>query len=84
MSACATQVFQNVTSSVWNCIVSKAASQGIDISSPQGAITKDGFTVNWDYNNANGTLAITCTDSPWYVPCSLINSTIHQQIDTCL
>lgn len=85
MSACATQTFDHVTPAAWNCLVQKAASYGIAISSaPSGQATKDGFTVSWNYNSTAQTLSIQCVDSPWWAPCSTINGKIHDLVDGCL
>jgi hypothetical protein len=84
MSACATQVFNNVNASVWNCLVQKAAGYGITISGDSGEASKDGFTVRWDYDPNSGTLQLQCTDSPWWAPCSTINGKIHDLVDGCM
>lgn len=77
MSACALQIFSNVTQNTLNCLEAAARSQGYDISGNSGSYTQDGFTIAWNYNSSNETLQIQCTDSPWYVPCSVINGRIH-------
>jgi hypothetical protein len=84
MSACASQTFDNVTPAAWSCLVQKAASYGITISSPTGQASKDGFTLSWNYSSAAQTLSIQCLDSPWWAPCSKINGQIHDLVDGCL
>jgi hypothetical protein len=83
MSGCATQSFDNVSETVFNCLVQKAATFGIVISSNSGEATKDGFTVRWDYNPGAQTIQLQCTDGPWWAPCSTINGKIHQLVDEC-
>ena len=83
MSACASQGFDGITSTVWTCIVQQVASYGITISGNSGEQTKDGFTVRWDYDPNAQTLQIQCMDSPWWAPCSTINGKIHELVDGC-
>jgi hypothetical protein len=83
MSACATQGFDNVSQSVFNCLVQMAGSYGITISGNSGEASKDGFTVRWDYDPTAQTLQLQCTDSPWWAPCSTINGKIHDLVDGC-
>lgn len=87
MSACALQTFSNITQNLLDCLEAAARSQGYNISGKSGSYTQDGFTVTWNYNPSNETLQIQCIDSPWYVPCSVINGRIHdlaeQYISQC-
>jgi hypothetical protein len=84
MSACAMLSYNNVTPAAWQCGVAKAAGYGITISSNSGSVTEKGFTVKWNYNPAAQTCTLQCTDSPWIVPCSLINGTINDAVESCL
>jgi len=84
MSACAMLTYNNVTSNAWNCGVAKARSYGVTISGNSGSASSSGFTVAWNYNPDNQTLSLQCTDSPWYVPCSIINSQINTAVEQCL
>lgn len=83
MSACSTQSFNNVTPAVWQCGVSAAANLGVTITTNSGSASKSGFTVAWNYNPQSQTCSIQCTDSPWYVPCSAINSFIDSTVSKC-
>lgn len=83
MSACAMLTFNNVTSDAWKCIQDAAAQYGVTGSS-SGQQTVNGFTVAWSYVAATQTLQIQCTDSPFFVSCSIINSHINDAIEKCL
>jgi hypothetical protein len=84
MSACEKLVFQNVDQPKFDCISQNVSSQvGVALSGPSGSASKDGFTVTWDFDVTQLTLAIQCTDSPFVVPCSLINSRIHALVAAC-
>ncbi len=84
MSACAMLNYNNVTAAAWECGKQAAAQYGIVVNSNSGSASKDGFTVAWKYDPAAQTLALQCTDSPWWAPCSLINSKINDAVEDCL
>jgi hypothetical protein len=83
MSACSLQNFSNITPAVWQCMVAKAASYGVTISSDSGSDTKSGYTIAWNYDPTSQTGSIQCTDSPFYMPCSAINSYINKIAKGC-
>ena len=85
MGACSKQTFNNVSQTSWDKIKNAVKSElGIIISSDNGEATKDGFTISWDYISNKQELGIQAIDSPWYVPCSLINNKIHDLIEGVL
>jgi hypothetical protein len=49
-----------------------------------GNISSDGFTVYWNYDAGTEILSIQCTDSPFFITCSMINSEIHDMVETTL
>lgn len=84
MSACAKLSFNNVTPQVWSCLSQKAIQAGGPNPFPNsGTFSTKGFTFQWSYDPGSQTAWVQCTDSPWYVPCSLINSTLESQIGGC-
>ena len=84
MSACAMLVYNNVRSEVWQCIKNAVARQGFQIASDNDSASAQGFTVHWDYDSAVETLSIQCTDSPFLVPCSVINAKFDELVEACL
>lgn len=84
MSACAMLTYSGAIPAAWNCAKQKAASFGVVITDNSGSATKDGFTIAWNYNPDAQTASIQCTDSPWWAPCSIINSKINEQVEDCL
>lgn len=84
MEACDAQDFDNVSPSVWACLVQKAAGYGITIDNNSGEAGKAGFTVMWDYDPDAQTIRLQCVDHPFWVPCSLINGKIHDLMNSCL
>jgi hypothetical protein len=86
MSACATQTFNGVSPTAWACLKAKAAAAGFPIASDSGAQSSQGFTITWAYDPNQQSLQVTCTDSPFWAPCSTINGKIHEVIDgtSCL
>jgi hypothetical protein len=85
MSACAMQTFNNVNQVAWQSAKQAVAAKfGVQITTDFGNISSDGFTVHWNYDPATGTLSIQCTDSPFFIPCSAINSEIHDMVESTL
>ena len=83
MAGCASQSFSNVTQTVWNCLVQKAAEYGVTINSPSGSASKLGFTVQWNWNSTAGTLTMQCTDKPFIVSCNTVQDTITDAVTGC-
>ncbi len=84
MSACARQLFEGVTAPAWQAIVRAVKDQtGIEITTDDGSASKEGFCVAWRYAPDKGELMVQCMESPWWVPCGLINSKVHDLVDSC-
>jgi hypothetical protein len=83
MSACPMLTFNNLTPGAWKCVLDAASQYGVT-GADSGQQTVHGFTVEWSYNAATQTLQIQCTDSPFFVSCSTVNSHIHDVVDKCL
>jgi hypothetical protein len=84
MSACSMLTFTNVAQAAWDNLKQIGTNYGVPITSDAGSVSKDGFTVTWNYNAAAQTLAIQCTESPLLVSCSEINSQINNHIEGIL
>jgi hypothetical protein len=76
--------YNNITPAAWQCAVAAAAEYGVTISGNNGTATKDGFTICWKYDPQTMTAQVQCTDSPFWAPCSTINSHLNTAIETCL
>jgi hypothetical protein len=84
MSACAPLVFNNVDAPKFDCVSKAVAAQvGIPISGNAGTQSKSGYTVRWNYNPTQLSLTIQCMDSPFGVPCTMINSKISNLVSAC-
>lgn len=84
MSACAMLTYNNVTPEAWACVVQAAQQYGVVITTDSGCATVQGFTICWNYNPTTQTGTVQCTDSPWWAPCSVINSKLNDAIEQCL
>jgi hypothetical protein len=85
MSACAMQTFNNVTPAAWQSAKQAVAAKfGVQITTDSDSISSDGFTVHWSFDSQTGMLSIQCTDSPFFIPCSTINSEIHDMVEATL
>lgn len=71
--SCATQQFHNVSADAWDGLKGLLTSQGYPIVDDAGSISDQGFTLEWVYSPAQQELAITCTKSPGWVSCSVVN-----------
>jgi len=83
MAGCSAVSFNSVTPAVFNCLVQKAAEQGVTISSDSGTASKSGFEISWNYNRAASSLTIQCLDKPRLVPCTLVKSEIKSIVRGC-
>jgi hypothetical protein len=84
MGSCEAQRFDGVTETVWRAVIGRvSAGLGIAIDGPQGARSKDGFTVSWDYRASSEELTIQCTGKPWWAPCGKVNDEIRDLVESC-
>ena len=80
---CAKQTFNQITQDQFNCLVQKAGASGLPLTGNTGQATKNGFNVSWNYDPSAQVLEIQCLAEPFLVPCSAINSKIHELVDSC-
>jgi hypothetical protein len=81
--SCAAQVFSGITASRFQCLIAKAAANGIEISGNSGSASKDGITIAWNFDPDAGSLTLQCTDSPIFMPCGVINGKLEQLVESC-
>ncbi len=87
MAACEEQGFSGVTSEHFASFAAKAESlgmPGLNGHQNSGQATKSGVTIRWDFNPADGTLKVQCTESPMLLPCALINAKIKEAVTAVL
>ena len=78
ISSCDPQNFSGVDADKWTCIKSKIQDRyGVIINKDKGTASKSGFTFVWDHNPGAQTLVVQCTEKPFFVPCSTVNSRIQ-------
>lgn len=41
-------------------------------------------TVTWNHDAARGSLTVQCVESPWFVPCALIDEPIRSEVEECI
>jgi hypothetical protein len=83
MGVRATQVFEGFTQSRFDCLVAKAAASGVPITGSSGQGSKNGLTIRWAFDAVTGRLELQCLDSPFWASCGMINSKMHDLVDTC-
>lgn len=84
MSACSKLTYSNVTPAAWQQGVQFAAKHNVAIASNQGEATASKFTIAWNYDPSEGIITLQCTDSPIFVPCSIINAFIDRTVKDCM
>lgn len=90
MSACPPLSFRGITPSVMSCCVKAANEHGANIPDPpppSGQVTVSilvgSFTFTWNYDSANQTATIECTDSPFIITCGEIDSALTSTVQGC-
>jgi hypothetical protein len=83
MSSCATQLFDGITQTRFDCLVNKANDAGIAIAGNAGEASQDGVTIRWLYDPAKESLELQCTSAPFFLPCGTINGRIHDMVNEC-
>jgi hypothetical protein len=81
--SCDPQVFSGITDARFQCLVAKAAENGIAISGNSGSASKDGITIAWNFDPESGSLTLQCTAAPAFVPCSIVNGRLQQLVASC-
>lgn len=81
--ACSMQSFNNVTAGVWQCLVTKVGKYGVNITTNTGDAESHGVKVHWNYDPASQILQVQAMKTPFFIPCSLVNSKLHDVMDEC-
>ena len=88
MAKCDKLTFQDFTDDCIQALRQRVQSKGVeDTSLPtgttSGTASRAGFDIAWAYEPASQTLTIECTNSPFVVPCKIINAQIMSWISSC-
>jgi hypothetical protein len=84
MNGCSEQVFNGITQSRWDCIKQAIqARMGVAISTDSGTTSKSSFNMRWNFDPLTQILTIQCTDKPFIIPCSAIESTVTAIVNGC-
>lgn len=90
MSACSALSFTGLAPNVVSCCVNFANQYGANIPDPpppSGQVTVSPalgtFTFTWNFDSANQTGTVQCTDSPALLPCFVINAAISHTVQNC-
>jgi hypothetical protein len=81
MSQCEWQTFSGITPKIWERIKIDLANSH-EIVGPiadSGSQSASGYAVTWRYIAASEVLQVQVS-GPWYSPCSVINSTISDEV----
>ncbi len=85
MSACPARSYSGITAPVFRAIIAEVAKRADETLDPatvpaQGQTSGDGYSFSWSWDEAAETLVATCTNSPWYAPCSAIGSAMDEMV----
>jgi hypothetical protein len=84
MSACDQQKFYGVNDDSWTSIKQTAKDKyGVEIADACGTVCHQGFSFSWTLD-ADQTLTVQCTDSPFFAPCASINEKVKELIAKCI
>lgn len=81
--ACPNQTFTNVSQTQFDRLAEKAKTAGIMIDGQTGQASANGVTVRWNFDEATQTLEIQCTDSPFFLPCHIIDAKLREIVESC-
>jgi hypothetical protein len=81
MAGCPSQTFHGINPAIKAYLEAKGAAAGLPISGDTGSATTMGVTIQWVYDAAAETLTITCTDAPFFVPCSTVSSKVTELVE---
>ena len=80
MSGCPPMSFDGLTPEKYETLLKTAQAQGLNITGTTGNTTYQGLDFTWNYDQAAESLTIHCTEKPFFVPCSMIESKIRDVI----
>jgi hypothetical protein len=87
MSECQEQGFSGVTSEHIGMFLEKAKEFGIpglENVGTTGQATHMGVTIKWAYDESANSLSVQCTESPFLLPCAMINNKIAEMVNAAL
>jgi hypothetical protein len=81
MAGCPSQTFTGITPPIKAFLEASGAAAGIPLAGDTGSATTMGVTLRWVYDPATETLTITCTDAPFFAPCSTISAKVSAWVE---
>ena len=82
MAGCPSQTFTGITPAIKAFLEAKGAAAGMPIAGDNGSATTMGVTIQWAYDPTAETLTITCTDAPFFVPCSTVQTKVTELVES--
>ncbi len=78
--SCPSIVLEGIDAPRYASLIATAGAQGLEIAGRSGNTSYQGFDFSWEFDESNQTLTLQCTNKPFFVPCSLIESKIRSLI----
>jgi len=87
MAACPSLTFSEVTQARFDCLVQKAAADGIAISGNQGmTVVNHGpvhAQISWNFDPVNQTLTLQYLNPGIFAGCNQVNGMLHDLVASC-
>ena len=77
MANCPPITLTEITADKYQSLLATAKAQGLDLTGESGCTTYQEMDFTWRYEAAAASLTIQCTNKPFFVPCSMIESRIR-------
>jgi hypothetical protein len=77
MPQCPEIVLDAIDPEKYQALIVKACAQGLNLSGECGSTTFQDMNFTWAYDSAAQTLTIQCTERPFFIPCSMLESRIR-------
>jgi hypothetical protein len=74
--SCPAITLSGITPEKYQALLATAKAQGLDLTGVSGTTQYQGMTFTWDYDAADESLTIRCTEKPFFIPCSMIDERI--------
>ena len=75
--SCPAITLEGISPEKYSTLIATALAQGLAIAGPTGSTSYQGMSFTWAYEEAAETLTLQCTEKPFFVPCSIIESKIR-------
>jgi hypothetical protein len=84
MSSGSRLTFRGITRGVFRQLKKTAARHGIPVCSHSGEATKDGISIQWNYDPDTESLEVACIRAPFWIDMAQVNRKLCEEIESTL